>query len=214
MSSQQSRAARKAATRERLVDAAWARFRSDGYDATTLAAVAADAGVAVGTVCLHFPDKPALVAGAFHTHVQRVVDAAFASLPAAPVADQLLHVAGALYDWYADNPAGLDFVRESMFATGDAEALLAPQAMAFMERLAGLVADGVDRGELKAETPVGVIGQGFFADYLLALVGGLKGHLGPPAAWREALRALTAARLHGFVVARPVPTSDWAPEWD
>jgi AcrR family transcriptional regulator len=52
-------------SRARILDAARARFLRDGYAATTIAAVAADADVAVQTVTKHFASKPGLVKALF-----------------------------------------------------------------------------------------------------------------------------------------------------
>ena len=48
-------------TRNRLLDAAADLFAGTGGQRTTMAAIADHAGVAVGTVYLHFPDKAALL---------------------------------------------------------------------------------------------------------------------------------------------------------
>lgn len=53
--------ARSVQTRQRLLDAARERIEDDGIDALTLAAVAAGAGVAVGTVYNRFRDKRHLI---------------------------------------------------------------------------------------------------------------------------------------------------------
>jgi AcrR family transcriptional regulator len=50
-------------TRDAVLDAAQARFLGDGYAATTVAAVAADAGVSVETIYKTFTSKAGLVAG-------------------------------------------------------------------------------------------------------------------------------------------------------
>ena len=52
-------------SRARILDAARARFLSDGFAATTIAQVAADADVAVQTVTKHFASKPGLVKALF-----------------------------------------------------------------------------------------------------------------------------------------------------
>lgn len=213
-----TRAEQKQATRARLLAAAWSQFRTHGYAATTLASVARDAGVAVGTVCAHFPDKPALVAAAFHDELARVIADAWATLPGAPLDAQLAHLAARLYAWYADNPAGLDLVRESTFATGAAAGPLGEQLHAFLDGVGALVTAAVERGELVADTPADLIARGFFADYLLVLIGGLRGDLGDAPEWRRSLSALIETRLHGYrarptVSQRRRPTS-WTPEWD
>lgn len=66
--------ARKAATRERIVAAALDQVAEGGYDSAGVQAVAARAGVAVGTVYRHFPSKAGLFAEVFRRASQRELD--------------------------------------------------------------------------------------------------------------------------------------------
>jgi AcrR family transcriptional regulator len=66
--------ARKAATRERIVAAALEQVGEGGYASAGVQAVAARAGVAVGTVYRHFPSKGDLFAEAFRRASQRELD--------------------------------------------------------------------------------------------------------------------------------------------
>jgi AcrR family transcriptional regulator len=61
MSPARTRAERALATRRRMVQAAYALFRDNGYLGTTISAVAAAAGVAVPTVYYTFGTKAALL---------------------------------------------------------------------------------------------------------------------------------------------------------
>jgi AcrR family transcriptional regulator len=61
----ESTEARKAATRERILTAALEQVASGGYASAGVQAVAARAGVAVGTVYRHFPSKADLSAEVF-----------------------------------------------------------------------------------------------------------------------------------------------------
>jgi AcrR family transcriptional regulator len=67
--------ARRAAARERIVRAAHALIARGGYREAQVAAVAACAGVATGTVYRHFPSKADLFAEVFRRASQREVDA-------------------------------------------------------------------------------------------------------------------------------------------
>ena len=67
--------ARRAAARERIVRAAHALIARGGYREAQVAAVAAGAGVATGTVYRHFPSKADLFAEVFRRASQREVDA-------------------------------------------------------------------------------------------------------------------------------------------
>ena len=66
--------ARRLATRERIVTAALERVARGGYASAGIQAVAADAGVAVGTVYRHFPSKGDLFAEVFRRASQRELD--------------------------------------------------------------------------------------------------------------------------------------------
>src|ERR671915_642082 len=66
--------ARRLAARERIVAAALDRVAHGGYKSAGIHAVAADAGVAVGTVYRHFPSKAELFAEVFRRASQRELD--------------------------------------------------------------------------------------------------------------------------------------------
>jgi AcrR family transcriptional regulator len=66
--------ARRAATRERIVAAALDQVAGGGYASAGVQAVAARAGVAVGTLYRHFPSKGDLFAEAFRRASQRELD--------------------------------------------------------------------------------------------------------------------------------------------
>jgi AcrR family transcriptional regulator len=72
--------ARKARTRERIVDAALAQLADGGYASASVQAVAARAGVATGSVYRHFPSKRDLFTEVFRRasgrELERVADAA------------------------------------------------------------------------------------------------------------------------------------------
>lgn len=53
---------KKAELRQKLYGAALARFRTDGYDATSVADICKDVGVAKGTFFNHFPSKADILA--------------------------------------------------------------------------------------------------------------------------------------------------------
>src|SRR3954451_16015461 len=67
--------ARRHAVRERILRAAHALVAQGGFGAAQVAAVAAEAGVATGTVYRHFPSKADLFAEVFRNASQHEVDA-------------------------------------------------------------------------------------------------------------------------------------------
>jgi AcrR family transcriptional regulator len=82
--------ARRAQVRERIVRAALDLVRRGGYRAATVAAVAARARVATGTVYRHFPSKSELFAEVFRVASQHEVDAVAAAMATpGPAADRI-----------------------------------------------------------------------------------------------------------------------------
>jgi AcrR family transcriptional regulator len=159
--------ARKAAVRRRIVDAASELIARGGYAEAQVAAVAERAGVATGTVYRHFPSKSDLFAEVFREASQREVDA----------------MAAAAEEASARGPeriaAGVEsFARRALRGRRMAYALLAEPVdpaveaerlvfrRAYRDVLAGVIADGVDAGELpdqdvevSASALVGAIGE-------------------------------------------------------
>jgi AcrR family transcriptional regulator len=72
--------AKRTATREHIVGAAHALIAHGGYREAGVAAVAARAGVATGTVYRHFPSKAELFAEVFRRASQHEVDAVAAGI--------------------------------------------------------------------------------------------------------------------------------------
>ena len=171
--------ARRAATRERIVRAAHALIARGGYREAQVAAVAAGAGVATGSVYRHFPSKADLFAEVFRRASQREVDATRAAAEAA---------GGAAHQRLA--AAVETFARRALRGRRLAWALLAEpvdpavevERLAFRRAYAAgfaeVLRDGVEAGELApqnveltAAALVGALGE--------ALVGPLSWVGGP-----------------------------------
>jgi AcrR family transcriptional regulator len=82
--------AKRAATRERVVSAARELIARGGHREAHVAAVAARAGAATGTVYRHLPSKAAVFAEVFRRVSQREVDAARATAVEDPTATRRL----------------------------------------------------------------------------------------------------------------------------
>src|SRR3954447_21466484 len=69
MTAPEPRSAKAAQTRRTILDAAMRLFRTNGYDGTTMRAIAAEAGVSVGNAYYYFGSKEHLVQ-AFYDQLQ------------------------------------------------------------------------------------------------------------------------------------------------
>jgi AcrR family transcriptional regulator len=158
-----------------VLDAAYALFEDRGYEQTTMRAVAERAGVALGTIFVHFSDKHALLMAAFETDLARVIEDAFVTVPPDDVRRQLLHVARRLYDFYGRRPRlSRVLVQQAFFADGDAGARLSDQVRSFLGRLAGLFEAAAARGEVRRDVSASDAALCFWADYFTVLVAALR----------------------------------------
>jgi AcrR family transcriptional regulator len=171
------RAERKSLTRAAILAAARARFVERGFEATTIRDVAMAAGVAVGTIHAHFPDKTALLFACFLDQIDEAVALGLESLDrGAPLIDQLCHLGRVLYAAYARHPAlSRQMFAASLFPEGEAAARTGAQIGEFLHEVAGLYA----AAGLGPPEALPARAQGWFAAYLLALIAGLAGHHGP-----------------------------------
>ena len=167
------REAQRAETRRLVLEAAYDLFEQKGYERTTMRSVAEAAGVALGTIFNHFPDKTALLTAAFEDDVGREVEEALATLPPGPLRAQLLHLAERFYRFYARRP-GLSRVMlgGALLSEVGEDDPLHDQVTGFLARVAELAEAAA--GELRD----GVTGMGiataFWSDYYSVLVAGLR----------------------------------------
>ena len=189
------RAQQKAATRAGLLAAARRVIAIDGFDRATTRAVAAEAGVAVGTVFAHFPDVGALAEALLDEHIGEALARAERTRPRkGDVVTRLVHVARALYDSYDVDPAlSRAYLAASLFRVDPA----GPAAA----RLAGFERWVVD--ELTAHGPRGLDPRlaftTFFALYFALLIAGLRGQLDR----RRQLATLEAGLRQAFRLEAP-----------
>src|SRR3954452_3213778 len=93
-----------AVRREQLLDAAEAVLTERGLSATTVADVAQAAGVAKGTMYLHFESKAELLAGLRARYMQRLTDAALAPETEEVSLQNLVHrLVSGLFDFSVAN---------------------------------------------------------------------------------------------------------------
>ena len=197
--------ARQAAARERIAAAAHEQVAEGGYASASVQAVAARAGVAVGTVYRHFPSKADLVAEVFRGAAERelAVVQEVVSDPAEPAAHRVAAAAEA-------------FCRRALAAPTLAYAQLAEPVdpavegerlrlrRGYRDAFAGVLADGVASGELGPHDTTTVAA---------ALVGALgEALVGPLAAGADGRHDALVATLVDFCLSS-LPTTEGASAW-
>lgn len=192
-----TRQLQKHRTRQAILAAARDVIARNGLAAATTREIATTAGVATGTVFLHFPDLGSLVETLLDDHIADTLDRAEQTLaPPSDVVADLVHVARCLFDSYDREPdLSRQYLATSLFIaepTGPAGQRLAQFREWVSDRIATAVADG-------AIPPVDatVAFTAYFSLYFGLLVAGLRGDVDRPtqvATLDAALRRLLTLR--------------------
>lgn len=187
------------ATRERILAAAHSLIAEGGYEAAGVAAVAARAGVATGSVYRHFPSKGALFAEVFRRASHREVQAfAEAARDDGRPARECIAAALETFARRALRGRRLAFalIAEPVDPAVEAERLVYRRA--YRDLLAGMIRQGIERGEfpeqdaqLSAACVVGGVAEGLLGP--LADSGPAEEHVASVVSF--CLRALTEDRL-------------------
>lgn len=145
--------AKRQETRERIAAAAERLVAEGGYQAALMSAVAAGAGVGVGTVYRHFPSKGELFAEVFRRASQREVDAVAAAAASSGSAGERLvssieafsrrALAGRRLAWA--------LLVEPVDPLVDVERLYFRRE--YRDLLAAVISDGIATGELREHDP-------------------------------------------------------------
>lgn len=165
----------KAHTRRLILEAAHELFEEKGYEHTTMRALAARAGVGLGTIFQHFPDKSALLLAAFTDDLHQAMERGFASLPDADLKTQLLHLVRYPLEFYAARPhLARAILKEAFFAESKVAESLQTQEEALSQKLATLFARAQDRGELRRDVDLGLAVTALWAHYFFTLLASLR----------------------------------------
>lgn len=166
----------KEETRARILEAAKAQLESVGFEATSIRGVAQAAGVATGTVLLHFEDKRDLLHAALFDDLARTWAETKAKTGKRALRKDLSSIVRALFDYYAKRPAlSRTLLRESLFAEPPWNARFAAQVGDVGAHVIELTRQAKERGELAREVDVEVLSASFLSFYYFALLAWLQG---------------------------------------
>ncbi len=171
----------KEATRARILEAAKEQLELVGFESTNIRGVARAAGVATGTVLLHFHDKRDLLHAAMFEDLEKTWAAARSSAGRRGLRGALSAVVKGFFDYYAERPAlSRTLLRESLFAEPPWSQRFAAQIADVHRHVAGLVVDAKATGELDDAVDPDVFAASFFSFYYFALLAWLQGgHTAP-----------------------------------
>jgi len=183
---------------ERIKRAARKLFGRKGFEATTTREIAAAADIGAGTLFLYAGTKEDLLVLLFREEIGRVVRDAFATMPARPLLEKVLHLFGAMIALHERDP-GLArvFVRELPFVE-DRRHGVAEMMASMFGGIADLIEQAKSRGELRADAPAPRLANSLFALYFFQLQRWLGGDPTSSRQRDEFLRAALKLQLDGL----------------
>ncbi len=194
----------KEETRRIIYDTAHALFEEKGYAKTTMRELAARAGVAMGTIFQHFPDKASLVIDTFDKEMREVVERGYATMPETSLSEQILHLFRHIFSYYAKRPQLARIViKEVFFLEGKTASKLDALVAREWQGLTGLFAAAAERGEIDSRTDIQDAVTAFWGYYSVTLLFGLRSPEFDAQAQLSTLGRLLHQHLHGLIPRLP-----------
>jgi len=187
---ERKRQIRKAGTQARILEVARLQFERDGFDVASIRAIAAEAGIASGTVLLHFSDKLGLLHAALHDDLERTIQRCLAAPSRGRLLPRLSRIARAFYDYYAKRPTlSKVLLRESLFAEPPWRERFGEQLARVQARVVAIVEESRASGEVAPSTHAGLIAVAFSCFYYFTLAAWIQGRVKAPLPMFEKLMA-------------------------
>lgn len=154
---------------ERIKQAAWELFSTQGYDATTVRQIAEQADVSAATVIQHAGDKAELLLLVFHEAIGERIKTLHVP-ENAPLDVTMLGIFHPFLDFYREHPElSRAYSREFLYGKSRWQAQEIQQAERFIGFLAGVIEGFRSRGEVRHDADPKLLGQLFFMLYQAAL---------------------------------------------
>lgn len=165
----------KQETRRIILETAYTLFEEKGYEKATMRELAAQAEVGLGTIFQHFSCKPALLIATFDEEMRPVVENAVSTIPAANLKEQLLHLVRHVFQFYARRTRlSKVLLKEIIFMEGVGAENIKQLEKEYLEKLAGLFAEAVARGEISKSVDISDAVTAFWSYYTHTLLEGLN----------------------------------------
>lgn len=195
------REAQKQGTQQRILEVARVHFERHGFDGASFRGIAEEAGVASGTVVLHFVDKRGLLHAALHDDLASVVARGVAAEGKGTIVDRLAAVVAPAYAYYALRPAlSRTLLESALFADSPWRERFGAQAAAAHARMAELAAEAAARGELARDADTTTLATAALSLYYATLLAWCSGGCPDPLAL---FRVLVTQHVRGVAPKTP-----------
>lgn len=162
----------KAQTHALILESARFLFETNGFEKTTIRAVASHAQIGLGTIYKHFKNKISLLAAALYDDLVRLSESAIQSIPEdSEIRDQLIHLAGFTYRYYTARPKlSREYLKHITFVTGDWARKIEQFDESYAQRVSELVCAAQKKGEISREKDCDLVALSFMASYFFVLM--------------------------------------------
>lgn len=167
----------KRETREAIQEAAHSLFETQGYEATTIRAIASKARVGIGTVHLHFQDKESLLVECLIDDLAENDRRSWGSMPSgAPIREQLLHLVREAYLGWTHQPSlSRVLLRQMVLSRRPELDRLRALDAEVIKRTTELLRDAQERGEIRPDADPALSTKAIFSFYLTSSLNWLGG---------------------------------------
>ncbi len=162
----------KAETHALILESAKSLFEADGYEKTTMRAVAFHAEIGLGTIYKHFSNKISLLAAAFSDDLKRQYEISLATVPAhGTFQKQYLHICKNFFAFYASRTAlSRAYLSHLFFFEDDGLDQINAFDDAYAEKISHLVRAAQKRGEINPEKDCYLVGLSLMSNYFFVLI--------------------------------------------
>ena len=168
----QRRARQKAETRELILESARVLFETEGFEKTTMRAVAVRAEIGLGTIYKHFTNKADLLAAAMLGDLKRLNHSAFSTLQEGlSLKQQFMYISRQFYSYYTSRPGLIRSYLTHVFLIDAREfAKINTFDERYTEKVTEMVVQAQKRGEIDPGRDGGFVAMSLIADYFFVLV--------------------------------------------
>ncbi|MDA3789760.1 MAG: TetR/AcrR family transcriptional regulator [Desulfobacula sp.] len=161
----------KAETYAHILESGRYLFETNGFEKTTIRAVASHAEIGLGTIYKHFNNKISLLAAALYDDLFRLFNEAIETMPCeATLKQQFVHLAGFNYRYYTSRPQlSREYLKHIAFVEDDWLKKIDAFDESYFEEVVKLVCAAQKRGEISLKKDCSLVAVSLLADYFFVL---------------------------------------------
>ena len=161
----------KKQTAQNILFAAKKLFADQGFNKTTTRAIATEAGVGIGTVFAHYPDKASLLGEALRGDIDSVVEQTRGALAEqGSLESKLVFLSEGLLRYYCDNHnLSRVLIKNATFQGGAESRAYDKQMAGFIELVSEVISDAANNGVLNQKVRVPAVALNYMAIHFLVV---------------------------------------------